>query len=177
MRKARYDRISRLVHGLALGFRTGMVCASLSCHGSPLLWKTQIRICKRGTSRPFRHIPSSPAPIPRSFSPFHFLTLPHPAFPSLPLLRGMGYYYGKIADARRRDLARSGDLNLLSDQHDYYRERLPIRGGFSSPAALGKNTKCRPHDPPQTDAIWRIGGEEVVMGRSRCRRGRQYGDE
>jgi hypothetical protein len=71
-------------------------------------------------------VPSSPAPIRRSFSPFHFLTLPHTSFPSLPLLRGLGYYYGKIADARRRDLAHSGDKNLLSDQHDYYRERLPM---------------------------------------------------
>jgi hypothetical protein len=43
------------------------------------------------------------------------------------------------------------------------------RGGFSSPVALGNNTNCRPHDPPQTDAIWRIGGGGgVVMGRSRC---------
>jgi hypothetical protein len=61
-----------------------------------------------------------------------------------------------------------------------FRQHMTPRGGFSSPAALGNNTNCRPppHDPPQTDAIWRIGeGGEVVMGRSRCRRGRQYGDE
>jgi hypothetical protein len=127
MVKVRHDKLSRLVHGLALGFRTGMVCASLSsCHGGPLLWQTQIRICERGTSRPFPPRTFLSSTIPRSFSPFHLLTLPHPAFPSLPLLRGLGYYYGKIADARRRDLAHSRDQNLLSDQHDYYRERLPM---------------------------------------------------
>jgi hypothetical protein len=111
MRKVRHDKISRLVHGLALGFSTGMVCAcSLSsCHGGPLLWQTQIRICQRGTPVPSIPVPSSPAPIRRSFSPFHFLTLPHTTLPSLPFLRGLGYYYGKIADARRRDLAHSGN--------------------------------------------------------------------
>jgi hypothetical protein len=104
-----------------------MVCASLSsCHGGPWLWQTQIRICKRGISRPFP---------PRTFfsctNPSIFLSLPFPYptppfFPLLPLLWGLGYYYGKTADARRRDLAHSGDQNLPSDHHDYYRERLPL---------------------------------------------------
>jgi hypothetical protein len=127
MRKVRHDKISRLVHGLALGFSTGMVCASLSsCHGGPLLWQTQIRICKRGTPVPSLPVPSSPAPIRRSFSPFHFLTHTPHCSPLPSPFKGPGIYYGKIADARRRDLAHSGNQNLLSDQHDYYRERLPM---------------------------------------------------
>jgi hypothetical protein len=57
-------------------------------------------------------------------------------------------------------------------------ESVRPRGGFSSPAALGNNRNCRP--PPTTHRRRMRSGVlvgEVVMGRSRCRRGRQYGDE
>jgi hypothetical protein len=42
MTKVRHDKESKLVHGLALGFRTGRVSTSLSfCHGGSLLWRTK----------------------------------------------------------------------------------------------------------------------------------------
>jgi hypothetical protein len=97
MRKVRHDKISRLVHGLALGFRTGRVSASLSsCHGGPLLWQAQTsRICKRGTSRPFPPRAFLSCTHPSIFPSLPF-PCPTPSFPSLPLLRGLGYYPGKI---------------------------------------------------------------------------------
>jgi hypothetical protein len=83
MRKVRHDKISRLIHGLALGFRTGIVCASLSsCHGGPLLWQSQTsRTRKRGPpSLPSPYLPllhpSLDFSLPSIFLPYPFFPLP-----------------------------------------------------------------------------------------------------
>jgi hypothetical protein len=87
MRRVRHDKISRQVHGLAqvrLVPVSPLVEAAL-CYGRP----KPLGFVKGRPLAPSLPVPSSPAPIPRSLPPFHFLALPL-LFPTLPLLRRPG---------------------------------------------------------------------------------------